>query len=57
MSQDSIGLITNGVNLIGLELDINKQLEDVTPRTTEIQRESIRKNYLNDNHNLLDPMT
>ena len=47
MSQDSIGLITNGVNLIGLELDINKQLEDVTPRTTEVQRESMRKNYLN----------
>ena len=32
MSQDSIGLITNGVNQIALELDINAQLESNTTR-------------------------
>jgi hypothetical protein len=32
MSQDSIGLITNGVNQIALELDINSQLEANTKR-------------------------
>ena len=42
MSQDSIGLITNGVNLVGLELDINKQLEGSTVRTARIE-DSVNK--------------
>ena len=44
MAQDSIGLITNGVNLISLELDINKQLEDSTVRTG-IDRIALKQRY------------
>lgn len=47
MSQDSIGLITNGVNQISLELDINRQLEDNTPRTDAKIKSKMRDNYLN----------
>ena len=44
MAQDSIGLITNGVNLISLELDINKQLEDSTVRSG-INRIALKERY------------